>query len=327
MKQLIFSAVVLALLGGLAPALRAQSPCCKGHECAAQADACYAKELLDILQTTHSVDAFVVTLNLLADADVEPRTAIPVIVRNAERLGIFGDSLAAEDDDKPSALVVEVLGKLRDQIREARALKEAPKVCVPVQPMTPPVYYPVEPLAPPICVPVQPMPTNPTPICVPVEPIAAPKSEWHSGDQSKTNDNNDLRTPIMPPLREGAADACNDAPNDAEILRALGKPCCEPCCVEKCCDDVQIVTEHVVNRVDEPRFFPLVGPAQLHYSRWKCTVYSTETLYSSLFFPIQITRPHVEVVYIEKDHLHLSPPVTKTTDQQQLFSFYMGFFR
>ena len=90
----------------------------------------------------------------------------------------------------------------------------------------------------------------------------------------------------------------------------------------------EIVTEHIVDHVDEPRFFPLVGIAQLHHSHWKCTVYSTETLYSSLFLPIQVTRPHVEVVYIDKDHLHLSPPLTKTTDQQQqLFSFYMGFFR
>ena len=149
MKQFIIPAVVLVFLGGLAPALRAGSPCCpcEAQECPVNADTRYAKELLDILQTTHSVDAFVVTLNLLADADVEPRTAIPLIVRNAERLGIFGDSLALEDDDKPSALVVEVLGKLRDQLHEARTLKEAPKVCVPVQPIVPPIYPPIQPIA------------------------------------------------------------------------------------------------------------------------------------------------------------------------------------
>ena len=72
-------------------------------------------------------------------------------------------------------------------------------------------------------------------------------------------------------------------------------------------DNVQIVTELIKDVIDPPRFFPLVGPAQLHHCHWKCTVYYTETLESGYPFPFRCVRPRVQVVYIDLDHLHLYP--------------------
>ena len=118
---------------------------------------------------------------------------------------------------------------------------------------------------------------------------------------------NDFRTPIMPPIREGfPPPLCEDPPDEAMILRAMPHvPRGLPYFYEQFRDDIQIVSERLVDRIDPPRFFPLVGPAQLHHCHWKCTIYYTETVESGYPFPFQCRRPRVEVVYIDKDHLHL----------------------
>lgn len=117
---------------------------------------------------------------------------------------------------------------------------------------------------------------------------------------------NDHRTPIMPPIREGfAPPLCEDPPDQAMILRAMPHIVRGvPYFYEEFRDDIQIVTERLVDKIDPPRFFPLVGPAQLHHCHWKCTVYYTETIESGYPFPFQCKRPRVEVVLIDKDHLH-----------------------
>lgn len=118
---------------------------------------------------------------------------------------------------------------------------------------------------------------------------------------------NDFRTPIMPPIREGfPPPLCEDPPDEAMVLRAMphvrrG----EPYIYEQFRDDIQITYEKLVDRIDPPRFFPLVGPAQLHHCHWKCTIYYTETIESGWPFPFQCRNPRIEVVYIDKDHLHL----------------------
>ena len=63
--------------------------------------------------------------------------------------------------------------------------------------------------------------------------------------------------------------------------------------------------EKMIDKIDPPRFFPLIGPAQLHHCHFKCTVYYKETIESGYPFPVKVTRPRVDVVYIDKDHLHL----------------------
>lgn len=117
----------------------------------------------------------------------------------------------------------------------------------------------------------------------------------------------DFKTPIMPPIREGfPPPLCEDPPDEAMILRAMPHVTRGvPYFYEEFRDDIQIVTERLVDKIDPPRFYPLIGPAQLHHCHWKCTIYYTETIESGYPFPFQCRRPRVEVVYIDKDHLHL----------------------
>jgi protein involved in polysaccharide export with SLBB domain len=69
-------------------------------------------------------------------------------------------------------------------------------------------------------------------------------------------------------------------------------------------DDIDYRVEKVVDLVKPPRFYPLVGPAQLHLCRWRVTVFYTETIEASYPFPFQVKRRRSEVVYIDTDHLH-----------------------
>ena len=54
-------------------------------------------------------------------------------------------------------------------------------------------------------------------------------------------------------------------------------------------DDIVIVKNRLVDKIDPPRFFPLVGPAQLHHCHWECVIYYTETVQIDYPFP-QYTR-------------------------------------
>jgi hypothetical protein len=131
---------------------------------------------------------------------------------------------------------------------------------------------------------------------------------------------NDFRTVIMPPIREGfPPPLCEDPPDQAMVIRALENVSRGlPYFYEEFRDDIDIVTERIVDRIDPPRFFPLVGPAQLHHCHWKCTVFFTETVESGYPFPVRLKRPRVEVVYIDKDHLHLYAGGANPAVQQEI---------
>jgi hypothetical protein len=64
-----------------------------------------------------------------------------------------------------------------------------------------------------------------------------------------------------------------------------------------------VTAERLARQVDQPRFFPLVGPAELHHLHWKCTVYYSETVQYSYPYPSRTKRRRTEVVYIDKDYL------------------------
>jgi hypothetical protein len=117
----------------------------------------------------------------------------------------------------------------------------------------------------------------------------------------------DFRSVVMPPIREGfPPPTCEDPPDEATVLRAIRDVVRGiPYIYEEFRDDVEVINELIVDRIDPPRFYPLVGPAQLHHCHWKCTVYYVETVESGYPFPVQLKRPRVRVVYIDKDHLHL----------------------
>jgi hypothetical protein len=128
---------------------------------------------------------------------------------------------------------------------------------------------------------------------------------------------NDFRTPILPPIRPGFPEPlCEDPPDDAQVLRAL-IPVVRgiPYIYEEFRDNIQVVTERIVDRIDPPRFFPLIGWARLHHCHYKCTVYYTGTYQSDYPFPFKVVKPRVKVVYIDKDHFHLEPGGTPEVQQ------------
>jgi hypothetical protein len=117
---------------------------------------------------------------------------------------------------------------------------------------------------------------------------------------------NDWRTPIMPPIREGfPPPVCEDPPTEREILRTMKHTCRGvPFILEEFRDDIKIVTERIVDKIDPPRFFPLVGMGQLHHCHWKCTIYFTETYQSDWPMAVKLKKRRIEVIYIDKDHIH-----------------------
>jgi hypothetical protein len=138
---------------------------------------------------------------------------------------------------------------------------------------------------------------------IPVPPWVTERME------EKYNHQNDFRTPILQPIREGfPPPLCEDPPDTAMVLRAMPHVTRGiPYFYEEFRDEISMVPERLVDKIDPPRFFPLVGMAQLHHCHWKCTVYYMETIESGYPFPFQRKRQRQEVVYIDKDHLHLCP--------------------
>jgi hypothetical protein len=136
---------------------------------------------------------------------------------------------------------------------------------------------------------------------------------------------NDSRTPILPPIPPGHRPYCEDPPDRAEIMRTMPSVTRGvPYIYEEFRDDIEFTVEKLIDRVDPPRFFPLIGPAQLHHCHWKCTVYYTETIDSMYPFPFHAKRRRAEVVYIDKDHLHLC---VNSPDAQQVTSREMNAVR
>jgi hypothetical protein len=138
----------------------------------------------------------------------------------------------------------------------------------------------------------------------PLTPIPMPA--WVADHINERLENkNDFRTPILPPIPPGFRPICEDPPGEAEILRAMPRVARGvPFIYEEHRDDIETTAEKMVDVIDPPRFFPLIGPAQLHHCHWKCTIYYNETLQSGYPFPFMVKRRRIEVVYIDKDHLH-----------------------
>jgi hypothetical protein len=136
---------------------------------------------------------------------------------------------------------------------------------------------------------------------IPIQPWMTERME------DKYNHKNDNRSPIMPPIRDGyPPPICEDPPTDGEILRAMPRVARGvPYVYEQFRDDVYFVKNRVVDKIDPPRFFPLVGPAQLHHCHWECVIYYTETIQSDYPYACYTKKKRVEVMYIDKDHLHL----------------------
>jgi len=118
------------------------------------------------------------------------------------------------------------------------------------------------------------------------------------------------RMPILGPLTPGAPTTALDPPSEDEVMRSLerARPVSGgwPGLHEMQRNNVRIVTEPIADYIDPPRFYPLVGPAQMHHAHYKCTVYFTEV--TRVGWPIPYTTTDEdcqEVLYIDHDHLHM----------------------
>jgi len=116
------------------------------------------------------------------------------------------------------------------------------------------------------------------------------------------------KIPVLDPVEgDNAPLYCLDPPSPDEVIRAL--PASEKGAggfaflAEKQLNNVRIVIEPIVDRVDECRFYPLVGPARLHHCHYKCTVYYDKTIRSDWPIPFTHTDQTQQVLYIDHDHL------------------------
>jgi hypothetical protein len=118
---------------------------------------------------------------------------------------------------------------------------------------------------------------------------------------------NDFRTPILPPIKIWPPE-CSGEPEEAQVLgQALPLlPLELPCCTITA-ELLDSRCKRVVDKVDPPRFFPLIGPARLHHVRWKCVARLAVTV--ELSWPVEIswTSRGERVVYVDTDHLHVDP--------------------
>lgn len=137
-------------------------------------------------------------------------------------------------------------------------------------------------------------------------PVPVPQVVGDKIQQCKEKQYNEV--PIMPPVREYAPAFCMDPPSEYDVIRAMVPPnhlAKIPYLYEQHYNNMQIVAEKLVDSLDECRFYPLVGPAQLHHCHYKVTVYFERIRHSSYPFSWEVKDKCVEVLYIDKDHLHI----------------------
>ena len=118
------------------------------------------------------------------------------------------------------------------------------------------------------------------------------------------------RVPILGPTTSGGPAVALDPPSDDEVIHALegARPVQGgiPLLWEKQRNDVRIIKEKISDYIDPPRFYPLIGPAQLHHAHYKCTIYFDEK--TTIGYPVPHTlhdRETIEVIYIDHNHFHM----------------------
>ncbi len=118
------------------------------------------------------------------------------------------------------------------------------------------------------------------------------------------------RVPILGPTTTGGPAVALDPPSDDEVMHALesARPVQGgiPLIWEKQRNNVRIIKEKYADYIDPARFYPLIGPAQLHHAHYKCTVYFEEK--TTIGYPVPHTlhdREAIEVVYIDHNHFHM----------------------
>ena len=142
-------------------------------------------------------------------------------------------------------------------------------------------------------------------IPIPVSPYMQDKAEDRYWIEERYES-----VPILAPLTSGGPAVALDPPSDDEVIRAMERARNFegglPFLYEKQWNNVRIVKKMIADYVDPPRFYPLIGPAQLHHAHYKCTVYFTEVTHVGWPVPHTLTNEDaVEVLYIDHNHFHM----------------------
>jgi hypothetical protein len=118
------------------------------------------------------------------------------------------------------------------------------------------------------------------------------------------------RVPVLGPITAGGPAHALDPPSDDEVMRAMERA--HPIqggislLHEEQRNNVRIVKVKIADYVDPPRFYPLIGPAQLHHAHYKCTVYYTNI--TRVGWPVPYTKideDASEVLYVDHNHFHM----------------------
>lgn len=108
-----------------------------------------------------------------------------------------------------------------------------------------------------------------------------------------------------------------DPPSDEQILRSLADESV-PFARRVIRDDVRIRIERVADRIGEPRFYPLVGVAQLHSQHYKCIVHSLKTTQIDWPITIDLVEQPRETVYIDNERLIAAVPGEPVAEKVQV---------
>ena len=114
------------------------------------------------------------------------------------------------------------------------------------------------------------------------------------------------KVPVLDPTEgEHAPIFCQDPPSQDEVMRAMPNITSGGWVflAETSMNNVRIVVEPIVDRIDDCRFFPMVGPARLKHCHYKATIYFDKTIRSGWPVPFSHKDESIEVVYIDHDHL------------------------
>lgn len=139
---------------------------------------------------------------------------------------------------------------------------------------------------------------------IPISPFQQKKQE----DQYWVHERYD-RVPILGPIPPGGTSVALDEPSDDEVMRALeaAQPVQGgiPFLWTRNRNNVKIIKCKIADHVDPVRVYPLIGPAQHHHARYKCTVYYEDVRRVGWPVPHTIVDEDArEVVYIDHNHLH-----------------------
>ncbi len=114
------------------------------------------------------------------------------------------------------------------------------------------------------------------------------------------------KVPILDPVEgEHAPLFCMDPPSPDEVMMALPDEAAGgwTFLAETQRNNVRMTVDLIVDRIDECRFFPMVGPAKLHHCHYKCTVYYDKIIRSDWPVPFYHKDETIQVIYIDHDHL------------------------